>query len=334
MILKSYIIEKNLSIIDNYESILFYGENIGLKDEIKSELKKIFKNYETVNFYQEEIIKNNTLLNEQINNVSLFNENKVIFINEISDKLKSKVFEIIDNNFNKVKVFLFAQNLEKKSEIRSLFEKNKKLGIVPCYQDNHRTLSEYIQKRLGDFKGLSQEIKNVLIDNSGFDRKIVSQEIEKIKSLFLDKKIDQEKLEKLINNAYNLDFDNLRDSCFEGNKEGLNKNLSNVILQNESSFLYLNNLNTRIQKLLELQKQYQIDKNTEKALDNLTPKVFWKDKPAILRQFSKWNLIKLEEAKRKIIDAEIKMKTKMNNYNTTIIKNLLIKLYQLANSIS
>ena len=60
MILKSYIIEKNLSIIDNYESILFYGENIGLKDEIKSELKK-FKNYETVNFYQEEIIKNNVV---------------------------------------------------------------------------------------------------------------------------------------------------------------------------------------------------------------------------------------------------------------------------------
>ncbi len=70
------------------------------------------------------------------------------------------------------------------------------------------------------------------------------------------------------------------------------------------------------------------------ALDNLSSKVFWKDKPIILRQVKKWNLIKLEIAKNKIRDAEIKMKTKMNSYNSIIIKNLLIKLYILANSTS
>ena len=43
MILKSFLIEKNLSIIDQLQSILFYGENFGLKDEIKSELKKNLK---------------------------------------------------------------------------------------------------------------------------------------------------------------------------------------------------------------------------------------------------------------------------------------------------
>ena len=40
-------------------------------------------------------------------------------------KLKSKVFEIIENNFNKVKIILFAQNLDKKSIIRSLLKKIK-----------------------------------------------------------------------------------------------------------------------------------------------------------------------------------------------------------------
>ncbi len=70
------------------------------------------------------------------------------------------------------------------------------------------------------------------------------------------------------------------------------------------------------------------------ALDNLSPKIFWKDKPIILRQVKKWNLEKLEIAKNKIRDAEIKMKTKMNSYNSIIIKNLLIKLYILANSTS
>ena len=40
MILKSFLLEKNLSLIDNYNLILFYGENIGLKDEFKIGLKK------------------------------------------------------------------------------------------------------------------------------------------------------------------------------------------------------------------------------------------------------------------------------------------------------
>lgn len=40
MILKSFAVENNLSILDNYSLTLLYGENIGFKDEIKHELKK------------------------------------------------------------------------------------------------------------------------------------------------------------------------------------------------------------------------------------------------------------------------------------------------------
>ena len=334
MILKNFLVERNLSLIDPYFLTLFYGENIGQKDEIKFELKKKFKEYEQISFNQEEIIKNENLLYEQINNVSLFSKQKVIFINEISDKIKNKIAEIIENPSDQVKIFCFAQNLDKKSGIRSIFEKSKKLGIIPCYQDNHRTLSEYLQKKLKDYTGVNQEIINLLIENSGLNRKIISNEIDKIKSLFTNKKIDSEKLLDLLNNVYDLDFNDIRDSCFEGNKEKLNKSLANIILQNEDAYLYLNNLNLRVQKLLEILNQYKKHKNIDLALDNLSPKIFWKDKPIILRQVKKWNLEKLEIAKNKILDAEIKMKTKMNSYNPIIIKNLVIKLYVLANSTS
>jgi len=110
--------------------------------------------------------------------------------------------------------------------------------------------------------------------------------------------------------------------------------LSNITLQSEDAYFYLNNLNLRIKKLVQLQNQYFKDKNVELAMDNITPKIFWKDKPNFLKQMTKWNLEKLEIAKKSIIDAEILMKTKFNNYNTIIIKNLLIKLYSLANSTS
>ena len=224
--------------------------------------------------------------------------------------------------------------MEKKSVIRNLFEKNKKVAIIPCYQDNHRTLSNYLLKKLKDYEGINQDIINLIIDNSGLDRKVLSNEIDKIKSLFMNKKIQNQKVVNLLNSAYNIDFDKLRDSSLEGDKEKLNKNLSNITLQSEDAYFYLNNLNLRIKKLVQLQNQYFKDKNVELAMDNITPKIFWKDKPNFLKQMTKWNLEKLEIAKKSIIDAEILMKTKFNNYNTIIIKNLLIKLYSLANSTS
>ena len=334
MILKSFLVESNLSTIEGYNLYLFYGENIGLKDEIKYEIKKKYNKFEQINFSQDDIIKNEKLLDQQINNASLFSDKKIIFINEVSDKIKNKISEIIEKPNKDIKIFLFSQNLEKKSVIRNLFEKNKKVAITPCYQDNHRTLSNYLLKKLKDYEGINQDIINLIIDNSGLDRKVLSNEIDKIKSLFINKKIENQKVVKLLNSAYNIDFDKLRDSSLEGDKEKLNKNLSNITLQSEDAYFYLNNLNLRIKKLVQLQNQYFKDKNVELAMDNITPKIFWKDKPNFLKQMTKWNLEKLEIAKKSIIDAEILMKTKFNNYNTIIIKNLLIKLYSLANSTS
>ena len=177
MILKSYLVEKNLSIIDSYFASLFYGENIGLKDEIKYEIKKKFKSYEQINLNLEEVAKNEKLLDEQIYNSSLFSKNKIIFINEVSDKIKKKIIEVLENPQENIKIFLFAQNFEKKSIIRSSFEKNKTAAIIPCYQDNSRTLSEYLRNKLEGFSGMNQEIINMLINNSGLDRKVFTMKL-------------------------------------------------------------------------------------------------------------------------------------------------------------
>ena len=79
MILKSFLVEKNLSLIENYNLVLISGENIGLKDELKSEIKKRFSNTEQISFDQEEIIKKPDLLDDQLNNKSLFNSKKSNF---------------------------------------------------------------------------------------------------------------------------------------------------------------------------------------------------------------------------------------------------------------
>ena len=49
--------EQNISLINKYFINLIYGENIGMKDDIKDQIKIYFKSYEKILFTQDEILK-------------------------------------------------------------------------------------------------------------------------------------------------------------------------------------------------------------------------------------------------------------------------------------
>ena len=332
MIIKSFEAEKNVSVLDAYYAVLLYGENIGLKDDIKILIKKNNKNCELISLHQNEILKNQSILSEQVSNSSLFNEKKIIIINDFSEKIKKNILEIVNEANDDVKIFIFADNLEKKSVVRSHFEKEKNLAIIPCYQDNDRTLSIYVNNKLRNYTGLTQNLINLLIKNSGNDRKVLSNEIDKICALFQSKKINPDKVFELINNAYNIEFENLRDSCLEANKIDLNTNLSNVSLLAEKSYLYLGILNNRVQKLLDLVDQLEKNKNVDSAIDNMKPKIFWKDKPIFKRQLRVWNRKKLIKAREIILETEILIKTKLGSISEVLIKKLLVELCYLAST--
>ena len=138
----------------------------------------------------------------------------------------------------------------------------------------------------------------------------------------------------MLNNNNNLDFNDVRDSCLEGNREKLNNNLSNVIFQNENSYFYLSVLITRIEKLIKLNDELKIEKSLESAIDKIKPPIFWKDKPIFLKQIRIWNKKKLIDAKKMLFDTEINIKKNGNSNNTILIKNLVINLYQKGTSTS
>ena len=91
MILKSYIVEKNIDVLKDYQATLVYGQNSGLKDDIKQALKEKNRSSEIISFFGEEIIKNKNIIYENIVNESLFNEKKIIFIQEASDKIYNEI---------------------------------------------------------------------------------------------------------------------------------------------------------------------------------------------------------------------------------------------------
>ena len=116
MLFKSYVVEKNINII-NQSLILFYGENIGLKNYFKNTLKKN-EDYESLSFNQDEVLKNKNLIISEVSNVSLFGKKKIIFVNQVNDKILDIMKEVININ-DENKIIFFSEILDKKSKVRN-----------------------------------------------------------------------------------------------------------------------------------------------------------------------------------------------------------------------
>ena len=327
MILKSYIVEQNIRILEGYKATLLYGVNNGIKDDIKSKIKKNRENTEIINFFEEELIANKDILYENFLNTSLFSQKKIILLHNVTDKIFDQISKCLEKNSKDITIYLFSENLDKKSKIRNLFEKDKLLAVFACYEDNERSLINYINKELVDVKGVSGEVVNLIMSNSNMNRKIIQNELTKIKLFFYEKKINTAHLLEVLNIKSNTSFDEIRDSALVGAKIKINKLLSEIIILDEDALYYLNNLNYRIMKLLEIRNTNENINNYEIAVENAKPPIFWKDKQVFTEQLKKWSLKKLNIAVMKIGRTEILMKKNSNLRNDILIKALIIDLF-------
>ena len=327
MIHKSYLVEQKIEKVDKGIT-LFYGENLGLIDDFKELIRKYNKKSEIIRFNEEEIIKKNVVFFREISSDSLFSEKKVIFIDQTSDKILDLILEVEKIDL-KESVYLFSSILEKKSKLRAFFEKSKKYNIVPCYEDNEVTLKKIILQSLKDFKGITTENINLIIDNCSFNRTKLKNELDKIKSFFHDKILKTAEIEKLLNIKTNNDFDKLKDAALLGNRKNTNKLLSDTILEAEKNIFYLNSINQRLGKLLEINNN---NSNVEKAINDLRPPIFWKDKPNFISQAKVWNQKKINIIMKNTYDIEIKIKSNSSIDKNLLIKKLLVDMCELANA--
>jgi|TARA_B110000444_G_scaffold230416_1_gene237623 DNA polymerase III subunit delta len=331
MILKSYLVERNVEILKNYQATIIYGVNNGTKDDIKEQIKDQNKDCEIITFFENDISKKD-LLYENTTNQSLFASKKIIFIQEASDKIFDEISACLQKENKEVQIYIFSENLEKKSKLRNFFEKDKKLASIACYEDNERTLLNYINRELKEFKGLTGEITNIIINNSNLDRKIIKNELIKIKTFFSEKKINKDQIIEILNIKNDGGFDDIRDKALMGEKLKVNKLLSETEILNDEAFFYLNNLSHRVMRLHEIFKGSKNNSEYDRILENLKPPIFWKDKPIIQQQLRKWNLKKIEEMLFKIAETEILMKKNSYIKNNVIIKDLIIKLTNKAST--
>ena len=320
MIVKSFEIENNIKNISKYKYVLIYGENIGLKEALKNKIKDFYDKAEKINIYQEDIIKNKNIILNEVKNVSLFSEEKIIIINQANEKILIELEDLLDSKEN-IKIILIGELFDKRSKLRALFEKGDNFAVIPCYNDNEITLRKLVQNELKSFQNLNSNILDMIINYSNSDRKTILNNIEKIKSFYIKKILSESTLVELLNTDRNEMFENIRDAALNGDKVKLNELLSNFTFSNEDTYVYFNMINYRLNKILEIHKNNFKNEDFSVAISKLRPPIFWKDKPIYIKLLQKWDKQKVVEALSYLGKIERKIKSNSNINSLTMVKN-------------
>ena len=311
MIIKSY--ETNKINFEKNKFVLFYGKNEGFKNEVTNNL---IKNKDNIVKYEEkEILENVNDFIESILSKSLFESEKIIIIKRVTDKILKIIDEVDSKNFEDIKIIFNADNLEKKSKLRSLFEKDKKYICVPFYPDTDQTLSKLTYNFFKKKNILiSPSNINLIVNKCNGDREILLNELNKIEYYSKNgKKITTESIAKLTNLIENHGTSELIDSCLAKNKKKIVDILNENNFNNEDCILITRTFLNKAKKILILSNEFQNNKNIDLTISSAKPPIFWKDKEIVKQQIYEWTPENIKKLIYKLSEIELLIKKNINN---------------------
>ena len=313
MIIKSFEEEKIKSVKSNL--ILFYGSNQGHKTQIIKEFfEKNFKG-EIYRLDENDILNNYEEFISSLINKSLFEDCRLIIISRASEKIIKLVNEILDRDIEKIKVIISSDNLEKKSKLRNLFEKERNLICIPFYEDNEKSLISITQTffKLRKIK-ISQEVVNLLVERSRGDRGNLINELNKIENLLITKKnISLDDVMKLSNLYQDYSVFQLAENYLAKNKKQVSKILNENNFANDECVLILRTILNRSKRLLKLKESQKETGNIDLTISSFKPPIFWKEKDIVKKQIQSWSDDEVKKIIYKLNDLEILIKKNSNN---------------------
>ncbi len=294
MIIKHFEISK----IDlkKYNYFLFYGNNEGLKEELVKNLFEINYPNKIHKYEEKEILDNKNEFFDNVLTKSFFDNEKLIIINRATDKIRLIIEELIDKNPADILFILNSTNLEKKSNLRKLFEKEKTVICVPFYEDNNQTLNSIISQFFRNKKiPISQQLINVIIERCRGDRKNLNNELAKIEGFSLNKKnISLQEIIKLTNLADNYSASELIDHSLAKNTKKTVTILNENNFSDEDNILIIRTLLARLKRLIKIYDLVDEKNSIDQAVSSFKPPIFWKDKPLVAQQIQSWGKDKLK----------------------------------------
>jgi DNA polymerase-3 subunit delta len=235
--------------------------------------------------------------------------------------------EISEKKIDDIKVIFNSDSLEKKSKLRSLFEKDKNYACIAFYPDTEQTLSKltynfFKKKNIS----ISPSNTNMIVSKCNGDREALSNELNKIEFFCKNgKKINSENIAKLTNLAENYSISELIDSCLVKNRRKVISILNESNFSNEDCMVITRSFIIKAKKLLALSETFEANKNIDLTISSAKPPIFWKEKEITKQQIYKWKPKSIKHLIYALTEIELQIKKNINNSINIITDFIFLK---------
>jgi DNA polymerase-3 subunit delta len=296
-------------------AILLYGPDAGLARERSQDVVKYLLGpspdaMSILDVSEARLLADPAMLADELSAASFLADKRVILVRDAGDKF-TKIMESVEELLSKDNyVIVLGDDLGSRSSLRAWFEKAPNAAAVPCYHDEARDIGELVRETFSKSGVMaSGDVVQYLASQLGNDRYVTRQELEKL-LLYLgdDKTLGMETVKQLTDHNRETEMDEAITALADRNLAALDKALIGLMNEGLPPVAYLRGLSRYFQRLYAIKLQAK-NSSIEQVIENLRPKVFYKQKDALTRHARKWDVEAIAKALALITSAELACKT-------------------------
>lgn len=257
----------------------------------------------------EDLLKNEpTRLYDELFALSMMGGQRLVRLDATSEATGKLLTDIYDGNIQpEAYLVVSSGELTPRSTIRALFERHTKLAALACYKDVGYQIDGLIQQALRSHNiRAEREVVQYLAANLGTDRQVTRSELDKIVlycgdggQLTIEDAID------LVGNSAELTLDDLCNALADGNIRAVDRVMQKLIRENTQPIQIVRGLQRYFLRLhLIASKIKQLNIPADQVINEIKPKVFFKQIPILRKQLSYWSLPMLESTLLMLTKAE------------------------------
>ena len=305
----------------NFYPILFYGNESGLISDLINSIHDCLE--ERLELGEIRYFDNKTdsidVLKSMILDPSLLSKSNFVVVKNPQKNLLKEIESLV---FGENILIINGENIQTKSEIKSVFEKHANFIAVPCYQLD----KNFIKKTIDDFINnheiqLEKEAYWFLIENINDDYLSLKNELEKILN-YNKNSLTLSEIQKLIVQKNNTNIDSYFFYCVTGNSKEILHEMNRSIKSISESYEILVSIKRFINILSNAivnKEKYSIDVLTNMYL----PKYLFKKKEIFKESINKNDINKISQANKMIQKTENLIRINSDQHKEVLERFLL-----------
>lgn len=299
-----------------FRAALIYGPDAGLVREraqrIKSRvLAESGDPFAFVELTEDVLIADPARLADEILAIGLLSSKRLVMIRDAGDKLASLIESVSPSLHEGVFLMVTADELSARSGLRGWFESYPQAASIACYRDEARDIQAIVNQSFSSSTlTAGRDVIEYLCAQLGNDREVTRSELEKIIIYAGEEKtLTLEDAQALVDYNRDTQLDDIVNAAADKNIQTLDKMLAVHSREGMPPVAYLRALQHYFNRLYYVKSRALAGYDIEATVQNLKPKVFFKQAPLMIRHARNWDLPKIVRALKLLVAAELAGKT-------------------------